>query len=285
MTVLRSTSLPKVVPPEVKNGSCLVGDDFSSEQLQRWFAEEQEAFYEGDAGNSEEDPWYAYMRYVNNALGFTAVEKRCEPVRNMLVLGPGSGKEVEQFAAKNPECQLHFLEASKNFQQLLRERFVGSSVVLPQYSGDIALADNSQDVVCAFSVLHHIPNVSKVISELGRITQRGGLLMIREPCSSMGDWRGQRSATPNERGISRTLITKFAEQSGFELVRRPTAIILEPFNKILKKTVGFRWIPFRALYIMDRVTSGLLSFNDHYWRDTFWRKCGPSSYFYLFKKL
>jgi SAM-dependent methyltransferase len=260
MSIRYSTSLPKIVPPEVRNGSYLVGDDFTGEQLQRWFAEEQEAFYEGDAGNSEEDPWYSYMRYVNNVLGFSIVAQRVGAVRNMLVLGPGSGKEVEQFATENPECQLHFLEASENFQRILVDRFPGSSIVLPQCSGDIALADNSQDVVCAFSVLHHIPNVSKVIAEIGRVTQSGGLLMIREPCSSMGDWRGQRSATPNERGISRTLITKFAEQAGFALERKATAIILEPFNKLLKKTVGFRWIPFRALYIMDRVTSGTVIF-------------------------
>jgi ubiquinone/menaquinone biosynthesis C-methylase UbiE len=131
----------------------------------------------------------------------------------MTVLGPGSGKEVEQFATQNPECQLHFLEASKNFQKILLDRFTGSRIVLPHYSGDIALADNSQDVVCAFSVLHHIPNVSKVIAEIGRITKPGGLMMTREPCSSMGDWRGQRSATPNERGISRSLMVKFAEQA------------------------------------------------------------------------
>lgn len=285
MAVVNSTSLPKIITKQIIDGTHLVGDDFNIEQLQRWFVEEQEAFYEGDAGNSEEDPWYTYMRYVNDVLGFSAIEKRVDPIRNMLVLGPGSGKEMEQFAAKNPECQLHFLEASNNFQQILRERFVNSNIVLPQYSGDIALADNSQDAVCAFSVLHHIPNVSKVIAEIGRVTQAGGLLMIREPCSSMGDWRGPRSATPNERGISRKLIIKFAEQAGFVIEHKPTAIILEPFNKVLKKTVGFWWISFRALYIMDRVASGLLSLNDCYWRDTFWRKCGPSSYFYLFKKL
>jgi SAM-dependent methyltransferase len=285
MVVINSTSLPKIITKQIIDGTHLVGDDFNIEQLQRWFAEEQEAFYEGDAGNSEEDPWYAYMRYVNDVLGFSAIAKRVDPIRNMLVLGPGSGKEVEQFAARHPECQLHFLEASNNFQQILRKRFVNSSIILPQYSGDIALPDSSQDVVCAFSVLHHIPNASKVIAEIGRITQAGGLLMIREPCSSMGDWRGPRSATPNERGISRALITKFAEQAGFALERQPVAIILEPLNNIVKKTVGFRWMPLRALYIMDRVASGLLSLNDHYWRDTYWRKCGPSAYFYVFKKL
>ena len=284
MKQLNSTSLPKVINSQIRDGSYLVGDDFDSEQLQRWFAEEQEAFYEGDAGNSEEDPWYSYMRYVNNVLGFSVVAERVKSLNNMLVLGPGSGKEVEQFSVENPGCRMHFVEASDNFQRTLRDRFPNSSIVLPHYSGKIALADNSQDVVCAFSVLHHIPNVSKVLAEIGRVTRQGGLLMVREPSSSMGDWRGPRSATPNERGISRALMIKFAEKAGFTLERQPTAIILEPFNKMLKKTIGFQWVPFRALYIMDRLTSGLLSINDHYWRDSYARKIGPSSYFYLFRK-
>ncbi len=281
----QSTSLPAKITPEIRDGSHLVGDDFTAAQLQCWFSEEQEAFFEGDSGNSEEDPWYAYMRYVNRVLGFSAVKEKMTQADNMLVLGPGSGKEVEEFAVEHPDCRLHFLEASENFQRILKERFPSSRIVVPQFSGDIALADNTQNFVCAFSVLHHIPNVSKVINEIGRVMRQGGLLMVREPCSSMGDWRGPRSATPNERGISRALINHFAERAGFELERAPTPILLEPLNKIFKKSLGLKVIPHPALYAVDRVLSRILSFNDYYWRDTFYKKLGPSSYFYLFRKI
>jgi len=278
------TSLPQEINRHIRDGSHLVGDDFNKEQLALWFAQEQEAFYEGDAGNSEEDPWYAYMRYVNDVLGFSVVAREIAAPKDMLVLGPGSGKEVEHFSRANPECRLNFLEASTNFQSELRERFPGSRIVVPRYTGDIDLGSGSQDIVCAFSVLHHVPNVSRVLAEVGRVTRPGGLLMVREPCSSMGDWRGPRSATPNERGISRKLLIQFAGSAGFTLERRPTPIILEPINKVLKKTIGFRRLPFAALYFVDRMASGLLSFNDHYWRDTWATKLGPSSYFYLFRK-
>ena len=281
----RSTSLPELITPEIMDGSHLAGDDFEGARLKRWFLEEQEAFFKGDSGNSDKDPWYAYMRYVNRKLGFSHVKKRKGRASSMLILGPGSGSEVEDFAKENPNCRLHFLEASENFQQILRDRFPDSTIVVPHYSGEIDLADSTQDLVCSFSVLHHIPNVSKVMKEIGRITRRGGFLMVREPCSSMGDWRGPRSATPNERGISRSLITTFAERAGFLLERSPVPIIFEPLNKFLKKFAKFNRLPFPVLYVIDRIISRILSYNDHYWRNSFYKKLGPSSYFYLFIKI
>lgn len=142
----------------------------------------------------------------------------------------------------------------------------------------------SQDVVCAFSVLHHIANVSKVIREIGRVTQKGGVLLVREPCSSMGDWRKPRSATPNERGIPKSLMIEFAKNAGFDLVEPAVPILFEPFNRLIKRTIGFGYINFSILYLFDAITSKVLSYNDHYWRDSLRKKLGRSSYFYVFKK-
>jgi SAM-dependent methyltransferase len=278
------TSLPFEVDRPIRDGTRLVGDDFAEQQLALWFSQEQEAFHSTDAGNSEEDPWYAYMRYVNEVLGFSAIRGKTNSPNAMLVLGPGSGTEVQQFAQTHPGCKLSFLEASRSFQALLRERFPSSNIVEPKFTGEIALADQTQDIVCALSVLHHIPNVSKVLREISRVTRKGGFLILREPCSSMGDWRYPRSATPNERGISQYLLVRIAEHAGFVLQNQPVPVLLEPINKFLKKTIGFKRISFRALYRVDRVLSLLVSVNDHYWRDSWFKKIGPSSYFYLFRK-
>lgn len=278
------TSLPSEISSMVRDGLILLGDDFNREQLKLWYLQEQEAFYIDDSGNSDDDPWYAYMRHVNTLLGFAFVEKEPAPPRSVLILGPGSGKEIIEFAYKYPGCALNFLEASSNFQNELRKRFPDSNIVVPEYTGDINLPDSSQDVVCAFSVLHHMPNVSKVLAEVGRVMRSGGLLMVREPCSSMGIWGLPRSATPNERGISRSLMIESAKSAGFSCEYQPIPIIFEPINKILKKTIGFRFIPFSLLYRADRILSWILSFNDSYWRDTLLKKLGPSSYFYLFRR-
>jgi len=276
------TSLPSDPHASVRDGSELYGNDLDHEQLQLWYLQEAEAFFELDSGNSQTDPWYDYMRYTNDKLGFSYIDNIISQPTSMLVLGPGSGIEVLEFSQKHLSCRISFLESSVEFQRQLKDRFPGSDIITPVYSGDINLPARSQDLVCAFSVLHHIPNVSKVFAEVSRVMRPGGLFLVREPCSSMGIWGRPRSATPNERGISCSLMVKFAEENGFVCEIIPTPIILEPINKFLKKTVGFKSVPFPLLYQVDRILSRVLSFNDFYWRDSLLKKLGPSSYFYVF---
>ena len=269
------TSLPLEVSEAVKGGQGLVGDDFSDDQLKRWFEQEKEAFFEHDAGNSDIDPWYSYMRYVNEALGFSHVGAS----GSMLVIGPGNGAEVSRFA----HWSLTFVEASDSFKSVLKDRFPTAVVIHPQPSGQMELEAASQDVTCALSVLHHIPNVSAIIREIARVTRQQGLFLVREPCSSMGDWRKPRSTTPNERGIAANLLVQIARERGFDLVKK-TPILFEPINRFLKRTIGFTVIPFGILYGIDRVASAIVALNDRYWRDTLLKKIGPSSYFYVFRK-
>lgn len=100
----------------------------------------------------------------------------------------------------------------------------------------------------------------------------------------MGDWRYERISTPNERGISKHLLLRMAERAGFTTERTPLPILFEPINKLLKKTIDFDYIPLRGLYYFDLFVSRLVSINDHYWRDTWLKKVGPSSYFYVLRK-
>jgi SAM-dependent methyltransferase len=278
------TSLPFNVSDDIRAGRALAGDEFTGHQLATWFAQEKEAFYQADAGNSDVDPWYAYMRFVNETLGFPRVKANAADSKSVLVIGPGSGIEIANFAGRHPEWRLHFLEASEHFSAALKERWPDATVMRPAISGDIELGNGSQALVCAFAVLHHIPNVSKVVREVGRILRVGGVFLVREPCSSMGDWRVPRSATPNERGISRELLVEFARGCGLHLVGKPVPILFEPLNRILKRSLGYRAVPFSVLYVIDRMISRLVGFNDHYWRDTWYKKIGPSSYFYVFRK-
>lgn len=280
-----NTSLPADPSDEIKNGNVLFGDDFSKSELERWYKQEEEAYYEGDAGNGDVDPWYAYMRYVNQRLGFGFLNSLNANFNDVLVLGPGSGIEVENLYSNRPDIKLHFVEASNNFQKYLHEKYPTSKIVMPQASGDINLESESIDLFIAFSVLHHIPNVSKVFAEAGRLLRAGCYFLVREPCSSMGDWSQPRSATPNERGISRTLLVKYATDNGFEMIGHPTPILFEPLNRIIKKTIGFDCVNHKVLYTLDSLISRALSINDYYWRDSFIKKFGPSSYFYVFKKI
>jgi hypothetical protein len=155
------TSLPFEVGRPTRDGAYLVGDDFTEQHFAFWFSHEQEAFCHADTGNCEEDTSYGYKRYVNDVLAFTAGARETNSPNAMLVLGLGTRKEVDQFAKSHPSCKLAFLEASQNFQAKRRERFPNSSIVEPKLIGTIDLADQTQDMLCALSVLYYLANVSK----------------------------------------------------------------------------------------------------------------------------
>ncbi len=278
------TSLPRCINKDIKSGASLAGDDLTEEGLKRWFAEEREAFYHDNAGNSEVDPWYAYMRYLNERLGFSRLKLAPSRGRSVLVLGPGSGIEIDHFATSHPDWELCFYEASDNFKSELKARYPHSSIVDAIPAGNVSLESGTQDLVCAFSVLHHVPNVSRVMGEIHRVLKPGGILLIREPCSSMGDWRLPRSATPNERGIGRNFLLNKALTIGFEVTMRPRPVLFAPLNTFLKKLRADSLLPASMLFWIDRLASRAISWNDWYWRDRWYKKLGPSAYFYVFRK-
>lgn len=278
-----TTSLPGEITAEIRNGLRLAGDDYTGEKLRVWFDQEREAFFQDNAGNCDTDRWYAHLRYINERLGFSRLPSRAQPY-SLLVVGPGSGIEMESLASRNPHLHLGFLEASENFKEQLRNKYRNCQIVDARVSGEIGLASNTQDAVCAFCVLHHIPNVSYVVAEVSRVLKNGGLFLAREPCSSMGDWRFPRCATPNERGVSRNLLVSMARSAGLELVTRPVPVAFVPLNSIFRRMRLRRLIGGAFFYWLDRAVSCLVSVNDHYWRDTILKRMGPSSYFYVFRK-
>jgi SAM-dependent methyltransferase len=276
-----TTSLPLDLTQDVKEGKVLAGDDFTEQQLARWFAQEQEAYFRYNGETNDVDTWHAYMRFINERLGFSRIPHAA--VASMLVVGPGSGIEVERIAAQHPQWSLNFLEASANFATHLQGKWPHAVIVKPTVTGDIALEDDSQNLVCAFSVLHHIANVSKVMKEFYRVMSPGGVLLVREPCSSMGDWRSPRGLTPNERGIGCKLLVAIAQRAGFECHFKPVPILFALLNKNSVKVIVSA-LPFGLLFVIDRLISRLAALNDHYWRDTWYKRIGPSYYFYVFQK-
>jgi hypothetical protein len=63
------TSLPEEVTRAMRKGDVIGGDDFNESDICRWYVEEKEAFHETNAASAQADPWYRYMRYVNNRFG------------------------------------------------------------------------------------------------------------------------------------------------------------------------------------------------------------------------
>ena len=196
------------------SGQALYGDDFGPADIERWFADERDAYaqlYGADPARHE----YGY-----DALNRHHAYARLRPGRRFRhALGFGSNFGDELVPLLDGIDEVTLLDASEQFVvQDLRGRPVRH--VMAQPSGHIDLPDASVDLITCFGVLHHIPNVSAVLGEFARVMMPGGVLLLREPTTTMGDWRRPRAGlTTRERGIPPALLTAQVQQAGFELQR------------------------------------------------------------------
>lgn len=283
--IKQKTSLPQIIDSKIKSGDHLAGNDFSIDDIKIWFNQEKEAYYVQDSGqNLVEDRWYEYARYLNHKVGFDKLTFDENDNFSVLVIGPGPGKEIEKFSKKYKNAKLHFIESSENYKNELRIAFPNSVVLDANIDASINLKSNSINLIVAFSVLHHIPNITKCLGELYRVLKDDGIMFLREPCSSMGDWRGPRSATPNERGISKKWFLKEFDKLNLRVFTKPVPVLFDQLNKIIVKSFFGKFMSNYMIYVLDRIISKIVSVNNHYWRDSFFKKIGPSAYFYHLRK-
>jgi SAM-dependent methyltransferase len=253
----------------------LHGDDFSPAQIQQWFDEEREGYFELAGGVAHEH----YYRALNCYHAFDRLEGR--RFERCLTLGCAEGLELEPIAAQVGE-----IIAIEPAQGWWSDTICGTPAryMAPNADASIDLPSGHVDLIVCFGVLHHIPNVSAVLRELGRVAAPGALLLIREPHTNMGDWTKPRvGLTRNERGIQAGWMCDTARQSGFEVVS--TSPCDFPGTSRIAALMGIP-IPYNspAIVKMDAVLSRMTSFNRHYRRDALWKKVAPSSTFYVLRR-
>ncbi|HSQ59546.1 MAG TPA: methyltransferase domain-containing protein [Acidobacteriota bacterium] len=180
---------------EYFEGARLYGDDWNPDAIKRWFEEEREAYAELGAKDR------STYRYPYRALDERHLFRHLPPGRFPEVLSVGGAYGDELLPLSGRMSRATIVEAS--------ERLKGGSVggtpvqyVAPDPQGGLPFDSESFDLVCCLSTLHHIPNVTAVLREMARVVRGGGVVLLREPTTSMGDWRiPRRGLTKNERGI------------------------------------------------------------------------------------
>ena len=188
------------------SGEALIGDDFTTEEVAQWFADEKEACFELRGGMTVY-PYHAKNRF----LGFRRLPPN-KVFRNVLSFGGGNGAELLPIADRLG--QVTILEPSSNFKSVIK----GARYVTPNVDGSMAFPDDTFDLVTCLGVLHHIPNVSTVIKEMYRCTAEGGIVLLMEPITSMGGWTAPRvGLSKRERGIPLHLLRSFLGSVGFEI--------------------------------------------------------------------
>lgn len=261
-------------------GKKLYGDDFSVEQLKKWYEEEAEGYSCLIQNTQSSESSYSYVYHeLNKMHGF---RKERLP-RECKALGVGSAYCEEFLPILSNLAHITALDPSDEFS-ISNLKDVPVSHVRPSIEGKMSFEDNHFDIITCFGVLHHIANVSFVLKECYRVLKPGGVMFCREPIVSMGDWRlPRRGATKNERGIPYDLFIESIKQCGFEISHK-TLFDFAPLGRLLS-VFGLATFMHKTTTILDYLLSYAFAFNKKYHRVATLEKFGPASlYLVLHKK-
>jgi SAM-dependent methyltransferase len=261
---------------EYFSGRKIYGNDLSGEELEAWYKDEQEGYaYLGAKDNND----YRYVYHALNTMhGYAYLGKRT--FTHALGIGSAYGDEFRPIAGQIGHISI--VDPSQYFQV---SEVDGVSVAYYEAnpSGDLPLPDNSVDLITCLGVLHHIANVSDVVRELFRCLQVHGVVLMREPIVSMGDWRKPRKGlTRRERGLPLEIFTKVIEEAGFEITRL-TVFGYSPIIKLARLVTD---APYNYNYFtwLDKQISKLFLWNYRYHRNSLLAKFSPTACFWVLQK-
>jgi SAM-dependent methyltransferase len=259
------------------SGQALIGDDYGPEDVARWFDDEREAYADLGAGER------LSYRYDYHALNWRHGFSRIDPQRRFLrACGFGSAYGDELMPLRRRIDRITIVDSSRKFRAN-GIYGVEADFIAACPDGHIDAEDNLFDLITCLGVLHHIPNVSFVVAELARCLQPGGVLLMREPTTSMGDWRGPRMGlTRRERGIPSPIFGSIIERAGLRVQQRSWCVF-PPLASLLGK-VGISSSGHRATVVLDDWLCRLTARRWTYHRTTLAQRFAPASEFYVCTK-
>jgi len=258
-------------------GKKLLGDDFNQKQINEWYAEEEEAY--ADLGASDRNSYIYTYHELNKFNGFRFLKNQ----HFTRALGMGSAYGDEFIPIVDQIKHITILDPSNAFSKNEKISETPCVYVKPQRSGTLDFDSNHFDLITSFGVLHHIPNVSYILSECYRVLKPGGVMLVREPITSMGDWRFPRvGLTKRERGIAVGIFDKVIAEAKFKVVRK-SLCEFSPLTNISAK-MGITIFNYAFFSRFDAILCRLFSWNLKYHRKSFIDKVAPGSVFYLLSK-
>ncbi|MEK6927955.1 MAG: class I SAM-dependent methyltransferase [Nanoarchaeota archaeon] len=260
---------------EFFSGEKLYGDDFNVSKIKEWYNDEKEG-YSGIVKKRIKKYSYQFHEF-NKKYGFSKLNNITKFPR---VLGFGAAYGDEFLPIINKIKQVYIVEPSDK----LRAKKIGDKTpvyVKSSIQGKLPFENNYFDLITCLGVIHHVPNVSFVFSELVRVLNKGGYLLIREPTVSMGDWNKPRHGlTKRERGIPLGIMHELIKSNGLEIVAE-NRILFPLTRRLAGNTEGTNS---KLLVFLDGLMSRLFSWNKKYHARRIIDKLQPQSVYLVLRK-
>jgi SAM-dependent methyltransferase len=259
------------------SGKRLYGDDFSSEEIIDWFKDEKEGY--ADLG-AKDKLKYAYGYHeLNVHHGFRFLRDR----KFQEVLGFGGAYGDELHPIIHNINKITVLDPSDAFSDVKEVMETPCNYIKPNVSGHMPFANNQFDLITCLGVMHHIPNVSYVMSECYRCLDTNGIMLFREPIISMGDWRKpRRGLTKRERGIPIDILDNIVTSVGFSIKNR--SMCNHPLIPKIANKLGLVAYNNYSLTIADAFISQLFPYKMKYHRTKMYEKFSPAAVYYVLEK-
>jgi SAM-dependent methyltransferase len=259
------------------SGQALIGDDYGPEDVARWFDDEREAY--ADLGAAERTRY----RYDYHALNWRHGFGHIDPKRRFhRACGFGSAYGDELMPLRSRIDHITIIDSSRRFQASVLGG-IDADFIAAQANGRIDSDGDRFDLITCLGVLHHIPNVSFVVSELGRCLQPGGLLLLREPTTSMGDWRRPRPGlTVRERGLPSKIFRSIIDGAGL-IVQHHAWCVFPPLAALLGR-FGVSSSAHATTVLLDDFLCRMTANRWTYHRTKLVQKFAPASEFFVCTK-
>lgn len=259
------------------SGEKLYGDDFTLNQIEQWFNDEKEGY--ADLGAKDRQSYQYLYHQLNLHHGYSRLGMR----RFKHVLGMGSAYGDEFIPIINQIDFVTIIDPSETFAITNNIDGVPCEYYKPNMDGSLSFENGVFDLITCLGVIHHVPNVSKVLRECFRCLETNGLMLIREPIVSMGDWRNARvGLTKRERGIPLKIFKEIITDSGF-IIKTESLCMFPALIKLTNK-VGIAAYNNSTVVWLDSLLSKLFSWNTQYHRTNSISKLGPLSVYFLLQK-
>jgi SAM-dependent methyltransferase len=257
-------------------GDQLYGDDFTLEQIEKWYEDEKEGYAE--LVTNEKSTFIYSYHALNVRHGFRHLSQGTFES----VLGVGSAYGDEFLPIVKQIGQLTILDPSDAFVQN-EVHGVPCNYVRPRPDGRMPFESESFDLVTCLGVLHHIPNVTFLAREIYRCLAHDGFALIREPIVSMGDWSKPRvGLTKREPGIPLKVFHRIIREAGFQVVSE--TLVAFPLIPKLADRLNIVAYNNRFLTWLDAQVCRLLSADVRYHADRFIHKFRPTAVYFVLKK-